>query len=131
MAPSSTDNSLAAEIAASMVGRPYRAGGSAPGEGFDCSGLVHYAYRVLGLDLPRTAATQHDATTPVPSGTQRVGDLLFFRLGSAIDHVGIYYGDGRFVHAPSHGKTVTLSRLDEAYWRRHLAGVGRPVPAVQ
>lgn len=116
-----------------MIGQPYRTGGNAPGEGFDCSGLVHYAYRVLGLDLPRTAATQKDVTAPVPAGNEAVGDLLFFRLGgaSAIDHVGIYYGDGRFVHAPSQGKTVTVSRLDEAYWRRHLAGVGRPVPAVQ
>lgn len=110
-----------------MIGKPYRAGGSAPGEGFDCSGLVHYAYRVLGMDLPRTAATQRGATTSVPAGQQVVGDLLFFSLASGIDHVGIYYGDGRFVHAPSRGKTVTLSRLDEAYWRQRLAGVGRPV----
>lgn len=114
-----------------MIGKPYRAGGSAPGEGFDCSGLVHYAYRVLGMDLPRTAATQRGATTSVPAGQQVVGDLLFFSLGSGIDHVGIYYGDGRFVHAPSRGKTVTLSRLDEAYWRQRLAGVGRPVAADQ
>ena len=114
-----------------MIGQPYRAGGMAPGEGFDCSGLVHYAYGALGFDLPRTAATQQGATTPVPADKAAVGDLLFFRLGGGIDHVGIYYGDGRFVHAPSRGKTVMLSRLDESYWRQHLAGVGRPVPVFQ
>lgn len=113
-----------------MIGRPYRSGGSEPGEGFDCSGLVHYAYGVLGFDLPRTAATQQHGTTPVSTGSLAVGDLLFFRLGRGIDHVGIYYGDGRFVHAPSHGKAVMLSRLDDAYWRQHLAGAGRPAPAL-
>ena len=113
-----------------MIGRPYRFGGSEPAGGFDCSGLVHYAYRVLGLDLPRTAETQQGATMPVTTASLAVGDLLFFRLGRGVDHVGIYYGDGRFVHAPSQGKAVTLSRLDEAYWREHLAGAGRPVPAL-
>lgn len=129
--PTVSDNSLAAEVAASMIGKPYRAGGMTPGEGFDCSGLVHYAYSILGVDLPRTAATQRSATSPVSAGNEAVGDLLFFRLGRGIDHVGIYYGDGHFVHAPSRGKTVTLSRLDESYWRQHLAGVGRPVPVFQ
>lgn len=130
-APQAADYSLAAEIAASMIGRPYRKGGNAPGEGFDCSGLVHYAYSVLGFDLPRTAATQQDATRPVPAREIAVGDLLFFRQGGAINHVGIYYGDNQFVHAPSHGKAVMRSRLDSPYWRPRLAGVGRPVPAYQ
>lgn len=126
-----TDFSLAAEIAASMIGRPYLKGGSAPGDGFDCSGLVHYAYSVLGFGLPRTAATQQDATKPVAAQDIAVGDLLFFRLGGAINHVGIYYGNGQFVHAPSHGKAVMRSRLDSPYWRPRLAGIGRPVPVFQ
>lgn len=130
-APPATDYGLAAEIAASMIGRPYRKGGSAPSDGFDCSGLVHYAYSVLGFDLPRTAATQQHATTPVAAQDVAVGDLLFFRLGGAIDHVGIYYGDGHFVHAPSHGKAVMRSRLDSPYWRPRLAGIGRPIQAFQ
>ena len=103
----------------------------APGEGFDCSGLVHYAYRVLGFDLPRTAATQQGATRPVPAGKEAVGDLLFFRIGTRVSHVGIYYGDGQFVHAPSSGKAVMRSRLDDPYWRTRLQTGGRPVVPAQ
>lgn len=111
-----------------MIGRPYRSGGSAPAEGFDCSGLVHYAFGVLGYDLPRTAATQAGVTQVIPASEVAVGDLVFFRLGRGIDHVGIYYGEGRFVHAPSQGKTVSLGRLDDAYWGPRLAAVGRLRP---
>lgn len=126
--PTITDNSLAAEIAASMVGKPYRFGGSAPGDGFDCSGLVHYAYAVAGIDLPRTATDLSNATQAVPPQDAAVGDLLFFGRDGAIDHVGIYYGDGQFVHAPGRGKAVTLSRLADIYWRPRLVRVGRPLP---
>lgn len=129
--PSAGDNRLAAEVAASMIGRPYRAGGNAPEEGFDCSGLVRYCYGLLGIELPRTADTQQKATRPVPVEEIAIGDLLFFRLGGAINHVGIYYGDGLFVHSPSSGKGVMRSRLDSPYWQSRLASVGRPLPASQ
>lgn len=130
-APSDQGNRLAAEIAASLIGTPYRAGGDRPQEGFDCSGLVHYCYRVLGFDLPRNVSAQKAVTEPVATPALRIGDLLFFRIGGSISHVGIYYGDGEFVHAPSSGKAVMRSRLDDAYWRTRLAGSGRPVPETQ
>jgi cell wall-associated NlpC family hydrolase len=118
-------NTLAAEIAASMIGRAYRAGGDSPGAGFDCSGLVHYCYRLLGLELPRTAEGQRLAATTVPPGELAVGDLLFFRIGGG-SHVGIYYGNDEFVHAPSTGKAVMRSQLSDAYWRTRLLEARRP-----
>lgn len=119
-------NTLAAEIAASMIGRPYRAGGDSPGAGFDCSGLVFYCYRVLGFELPRTVDEQRLATRAVTPAELAVGDLLFFRIGRTGSHVGIYYGNDEFVHAPSRGKAVTRSRLSDPYWRARLREARRP-----
>lgn len=130
-APAGQDNPLAAQIAATLIGMPYRAGGDRPAEGFDCSGLVRYCYRLLGLELPRTVAEQRQSTTPVGLDALSVGDLLFFRLSKKIGHVGIYYGDGEFIHAPSTGKAVMRSRLDDPYWQPRLAAAGRPMPATQ
>lgn len=120
------DNALAAEIAASMRGKPYQFGGNRPERGFDCSGLVQYSYGLIGIALPRTVAEQYQAAAPLVDPSPTIGDLLFFRVGGSISHVGIYYGDGRFVHAPSTGQAVMVSRLDETYWRQRLASIGRP-----
>jgi len=107
-----------------MVGVPYRWGGSTP-QGFDCSGLVQYAYSNAGLRLPRTAAAQMDASAPVTLENAQAGDLLFFRDGSRTSHVAIYLGDGRFVHAPSTGNQVSLDSFGNAYWRMRFARAGR------
>jgi cell wall-associated NlpC family hydrolase len=107
-----------------MVGVPYRWGGSSP-QGFDCSGLVQYAYSNAGLRLPRTAADQMDASAPVTLENAQAGDLLFFRDGSRTSHVAIYLGDGRFVHAPSTGSQVSLDSFGNAYWRMRFARAGR------
>jgi cell wall-associated NlpC family hydrolase len=113
---------LAAE---SRLGAPYRYGGSGP-DAFDCSGLVSYAHRQIGIAVPRTAAQQFAAATPVKRSELRPGDLVFFRLGSrAVSHVGIYAGDGRFVHAPQSGGNVRVASLDDDYFRRGFAGGGR------
>ena len=125
------DNRLAAQIAASMIGAPYRPGGESPAVGFDCSGLVRYCYRLQGIDLPRTVAAQRAVVQPVTGDRLAVGDLLFFRIGTRVSHVGIYYGDGQFVHAPSSGKAVMRSRLDDPYWRTRLQTGGRPVVPAQ
>ena len=116
----------AAQHASSMKGAPYRYGGSSP-RGFDCSGLVQYSYARAGARVPRTTREQWRQSRAVSLKRLRPGDLLFFNLeGKRNSHVGLYVGRGRFVHAPSSGKTVSLATLEQRYWRRHLAGARRP-----
>ena len=113
--------------AISLVGTPYRYGGNTPESGFDCSGLVGYVFRdMLNLQLPRTtrelAALQGPRIRP-----ERLagGDLVFFGSGGQVSHVGIYVGQGRFVHAPSSGGTVRLDSLDGHWWIDHYTGAKR------
>ena len=113
--------------ALSLVGTPYRYGGNTPESGFDCSGLVNYVFRdMLDLRLPRSsrelAAVQGPRLAPDRLAS---GDLVFFGSGREVTHVGIYVGEGRFVHAPSSGGTVRLDRLDGPYWRDHYSGAKR------
>ena len=120
-----TASHRAVEVARSMIGRPYRYGGTTP-KGFDCSGLVYYAYREIGMTAPRTASEQMRLSQPVRLSDARPGDLLFFRLsGRKVSHVGIYAGDGQFIHAPSKGKRVSYEATTSPYWRSRLIGVGR------
>lgn len=110
-----------------LVGTPYRYGGNTPEGGFDCSGLVGYVFRdMLDLRLPRTtrelAAMQGPRIRP---DRLAGGDLVFFGDGGTVSHVGIYVGEGRFVHAPSTGGTVRLDRLDSSWWREHYSGARR------
>ncbi len=101
-----------------LVGTPYRHGGNTPEGGFDCSGLVGYVFReAAGVGLPRTTQglSQH-AVPRVDRKHLRPGDLVFFGT-RRVSHVGIYVGEGRFVHAPSHGGTVRMDALDGPYWR--------------
>ena len=110
-----------------LVGTPYRYGGNTPDGGFDCSGLVTYVYRdMLDLRLPRTS---HDLAAArgerVDEDQLAAADLVFFGSGQDVSHVGIYVGEGRFVHAPSTGGTVRLDRLDGAYWSTHYRGALR------
>jgi cell wall-associated NlpC family hydrolase len=102
----------------SLLGTPYRWGGSSPENGFDCSGLVGYVFRTIGIDLPRVSRAMAHEGTPVASRAALAeGDLVFFgRNGGSVDHVGIYIGDGKFVHAPRTGRDVTVSSLSTGYW---------------
>lgn len=114
--------------AISLVGTPYRYGGNTPEAGFDCSGLVGFVFRdAAALRLPRTTAelvAMH--AQGVGSLELEPGDLLFFgQGGGAASHIGIFVGEGRFVHAPSTGGTVRLDRLDSDYWRRSFVGARR------
>jgi len=118
----------AADAAAQMVGAPYRFGGADPA-GFDCSGLVRYAYLQVGISVPRSAKLQHRTSLPIALSEARGGDLLFFNPDGKVSHVGIYIGDGRFVHAPSTGKRVQLASLQSGYFRRFFVGAGRVIPA--
>jgi peptidoglycan DL-endopeptidase CwlO len=112
----------AATLAGGLVGMPYRYGGSSPA-GFDCSGLVFYVYRELGLAVPRTAAEQRSAAMRVPQDGLQPGDLVFFYTPE--DHVGIYLGGGEFVHAPATGRVVERARLDSPFFILGFAGGGR------
>ena len=105
--------------AISLVGTPYRYGGNTPESGFDCSGLVNYVYRdMLDMRLPRTSRDLAALEGPrIPPDRLSGGDLVFFGSGGTVSHVGIYVGEGRFVHAPSTGGTVRLDALDGHYWR--------------
>jgi murein DD-endopeptidase len=115
----------AAGHAMKMVGKPYRYGGSSPA-GFDCSGLVQYSYKQAGVALPRSTDDLLRTSTPLRGMHLRRGDLLFFdQEGKKKSHVGIYLGEGRFVHAPSSGKAVRTDRLDSPYWKKHLAEARR------
>lgn len=110
-----------------LVGTPYRYGGNTPESGFDCSGLVNYVYRdMLALNLPRTSRELAALQGPkIAAERLATGDLVFFGDKGNVWHVGIYVGEGRFVHAPSSGGTVRLDHLDGAYWRQHYTGAKR------
>ncbi len=112
---------LVAREATRLTGIPYRYGGESP-RGFDCSGLVYYVHRRLGIMVPRTAEEQWQKCRKVRS--TRPGDLVFFRPPKQKIHVGIYLGQGRFVHAPATGKQVRIEPLN-SYWRRYYLGAGR------
>ncbi len=125
-APSATEDSVV-RSARSYMGLRYRWGGTRPETGFDCSGFVRHIMRAAGVDLPRTSAEQARAGMEVPRDVAqlRVGDLITFGRGGRISHVGIYVGNGRYIHASSYAGRVTESDLPRRSWwqgaRRVLA----------
>ena len=111
-----------------LVGTPYKYGGNSPEGGFDCSGLVQFVFRdTLGVRLPRSTRELVAMGAPeIDRDELQPGDLVFFNPGGgAASHIGIYVGEGRFVHAPSTGGTVRLDLLAADYWRRSYAGARR------
>ncbi len=112
------------QTAREFIGLPYEWGGTRAEEGFDCSGLTMAVYRLNGLNLPRTSRQQYRAGTPVGRYGLEKGDLVFFTLSpkGRISHVGVYAGNGRFIHAPSTGKTVGYSSLSSRYYQNAFAG---------
>jgi murein DD-endopeptidase len=112
-------------VATAMLGAPYHYGGSSP-RGFDCSGLIYYAFREAGIRVPRTTVAQLRHAQPVPLAEILPGDLLFFRQRfSRVSHVGIYVGNGWFIHAPSRGKRVSYESMQSSYWKPRLVTAGR------
>lgn len=114
----------AVSVAMQQVGTPYRYGGHGP-SGFDCSGLVHYSYLQAGKQVPRTTGQLWDSTTTVNRTQLQAGDLLFFKVGGKMQHVGLYIGGDRFVHAPSTGKRVSVASLRSDFYRQALLRAGR------
>ena len=112
------------KAARSFVGVPYLWGGSYSDTGFDCSGLAMTIYQLNGLDLPRSSKEQYEAGDPVKQDQLLKGDLVFFRMsgGDKVSHVGVYTGDGKFIHAPRKGKTICVDSLSKSYFRKRFAG---------
>jgi cell wall-associated NlpC family hydrolase len=106
-------------VARAQLGKPYVWAGAGP-RVFDCSGLTQFAYHAAGIALPHNAAAQYDATRHVPAKEMRPGDLVFFGVGG-VDHVGVYLGAGKMIHAPRTGEVVRIAPL-----MRDLVAVGRP-----
>jgi murein DD-endopeptidase len=117
-----------ADVAMGMVGTRYRFGGTDPAEGFDCSGLVYYAYAQAGYAVPRTSQEMFRTARKIAVGEADPGDLMFFQDQTKLSHVGIYLGDGMFVHAPATGREVAVASLDSPYYQQHLVAVGRLLP---
>ena len=114
----------AAAVALDQVGVRYRYGGNGP-QGFDCSGLVHYAYRQAGVSVPRTTGDLWAAAADVDRNDLRAGDILFFRIEGKMSHVGMYLGERRFVHAPQSGRRGSVASLDAPFYRKALLRAGR------
>ncbi|UMB75158.1 NlpC/P60 family protein [Dickeya fangzhongdai] len=116
----------------SQIGKPYHWGGATPYSGFDCSGLVYYAYKdVVKIPIPRTANEMYHLrdAAPIKKSELESGDLVFFRITNrgAADHVGVYLGNGRFIQSPRSGSDIKISKLSEDYWQDHYVGARRVV----
>ncbi|WJV60804.1 C40 family peptidase [Pectobacteriaceae bacterium C52] len=115
-----------------QIGKPYHWGGASPAAGFDCSGLIYYAYKdVVKIPIPRTANEMfhlRDAA-PIKKSELERGDLVFFHISNrgAADHVGVYLGNGRFIQSPRTGSDIKISKLSGNYWQEHYVGARRVV----
>jgi cell wall-associated NlpC family hydrolase len=110
-----------------FIGAPYRWGGASGRTGFDCSGLTMTVYRLNGYELPRSAASQYRTGRPVQRRSLQRGDLVFFQTNrsSRVSHVGIYTGQGEFIHAPGRGKRIRTSSLSNRYFAARYIGARR------
>ena len=112
------------ETARRFIGLPYRWGGTSAKRGFDCSGLVMAVYHLNGITLPRTSREQYRVGRFLPQQSLAEGDLVFFDITgrNRVSHVGIYVGDGKFIHAPGRGKTIRTDSLSNSYYAPRYKG---------
>ena len=110
-----------------LLGVPYRRGGATENTGFDCSGFVRHLYeQSIGLVLPRRADEQAKATQSIDRNELKPGDLVFFNtMRRTFSHVGIYVGDGKFIHSPHTGSSVRVDDMRQAYWNKRFTGARR------
>ncbi|MDK9717673.1 MAG: NlpC/P60 family protein [Trichlorobacter sp.] len=117
---------IAARTAERFVGIPYQWGGNTVVDGLDCSGFTKAVYNLCGINIPRTSREQYKAGNPINKAELRDGDLVFFGASeSSITHVGIYVGNGKFVHAPKRGEDIKTASVDESYFERRFVGARR------
>jgi cell wall-associated NlpC family hydrolase len=118
------------ERARSWIGVRYRFGGSDEKRGFDCAGFVRRVFGTVGIELPRSAATQYRHGCIVEKDELEPGDLVFFRntYKRGISHVGIYLGERKFIHAASRRRSVSIDSLDSPYYLARFAGARRIAP---
>ncbi len=121
-APAPTPGERVARVAVKAVGVSYRWGGESPETGFDCSGLVRWAYGRIGVDLPHNSYALYSVGRSVPRARMEPGDVLFFE---GLGHVGLYLGRGRMVHAPQTGREVEIVRLGATNYGSRLIGARR------
>lgn len=111
------------DSAIDQLGKKYRAGSSDSKNGFDCSGFVYYIYNQNGYSIPRTSYGQYNRGKKIKLREAKPGDLVFFRIKKKrISHVGIYMGNGHFIHAPTPGHVIEITSIDTPYWQQHFAG---------
>ncbi|MBD5538637.1 MAG: C40 family peptidase [Desulfovibrio sp.] len=117
------------KTAYSQMGKKYRSGGASPQKGFDCSGLIWWAYRQHGVAVPRITTEQAKTGHAVSKARPRPGDIVVFRTGNSPRglHTGIYAGGGSFIHSPRNGERVRMESLDIPYWKSKLIAVRRVV----
>lgn len=129
-ADSDADMNDVAVYALSLSDTPYRYGGNTPESGFDCSGFVRHVYQhTLGLSLPRTSHEMSRVGEPQKASRLQPGDLVFYNtLHRAYSHVGIYIGEGKFVHSPRAGSSVRVENMNESYWLARYNGARRITP---
>lgn len=122
--------------AASQIGKPYKLGGTSPTTGFDCSGLIYWAYKQNGINVPRITVTQAKAGKQAPKNSLRPGDILVFRSSASPNglHTGVYIGKNKFIHAPNSRSKVKIEELKNSYWGKQFIQARRivgPVYAVK
>jgi cell wall-associated NlpC family hydrolase len=120
----------AVRLARQQLGKPYVWGDKTGAHGFDCSGFTSYVYRCLGVPLGVSALLQYQAGQGIDKGALQAGDLVFFLGDGSPLHVGIYEGDGFFLHAPGAGKVIERARLDAPYFTQRYVGARRPAPGL-
>ncbi len=119
------DRSTITRTAKNMLDTKYEFGKQDPGSGFDCSGLAQYSYKQAGINIPRTVRAQYDKARKISKSEAKEADLLFFSTkGPGATHVGIYLGNGKFIHSPSEGKRVQIVELENPYWKANFYGAG-------